>query len=223
MTRDSASARVTLKAINDELKRLGYDVHLDKGDGYFYFWCGEANDWLDKTVNVSTLSSLTIEQWVEAFKRLEKLNHDILRARPKVPKPNLTPSGHVRRADHKYRAIGKSTSSPTLDKIIRTTMPLSAGTRLGPYEILAQIGAGGMGIVYKARDTRVGREVALKILPAEMAIESGTRKRFKREARAASALNYPNIVSVYDVGTEGDTPYIVAVQIADGLAAAHIQ
>jgi len=102
-------------------------------------------------------------------------------------------------------------------------MPLSAGTRLGPYEILAQIGAGGMGIVYKARDTRVGREVALKILPAEMAIESGTRKRFKREARAASALNYPNIVSVYDVGTEGDTPYIVAVQIADGLAAAHIQ
>lgn len=84
MTQDSASSRVTLKAIHDELQRLGHDVRLEKGDGYFYFWSGDANDWLDKTVNVATLSSLTLEQWVEEFKRLKKLNHDILHARPKV-------------------------------------------------------------------------------------------------------------------------------------------
>jgi len=84
MTRDSASARVTLKAINDQLKRLGHDARLDKGDGYFYFWAGEANDWLDKTVNVPTINSLTLKQWVEEFNRLKKLNHKILYARPKA-------------------------------------------------------------------------------------------------------------------------------------------
>lgn len=66
--------RVTLKAINDELERLGHDVLLEKGNGYFYFWFGEANDWIDRTVNVPTLSSLTLEQSVEEFNRLKKLN-----------------------------------------------------------------------------------------------------------------------------------------------------
>lgn len=96
MTRDSASARVTLKAINDELKRLGHDVRLDKGEGYFYFWSGEAHDWLDRTVKVSTLGSLTLEQWVEEFKRLKKLNHEILRARPKVS----TTANRTRKSEH---------------------------------------------------------------------------------------------------------------------------
>jgi Tol biopolymer transport system component/tRNA A-37 threonylcarbamoyl transferase component Bud32 len=126
-------------------------------------------------------------------------------------------------------------------------MPLSAGIRLGPYEILSRIGAGGMGEVYKARDPRLNRDVALKILPAQVATDPVRRRRFEQEARAASALNHPNIVSVYDVGTEGDTSFIVtelvvgdslrsvlqhgtlpmrklldlAVQIADGLAIAH--
>ena len=126
-------------------------------------------------------------------------------------------------------------------------MSLASGTRLGPYEIVALIGAGGMGEVYKARDTRLDRDVALKILPAAVAIDAGRKRRFEQEARAASALNHPNIVSVYDVGTEGDTLFIVtelvdgeslraviqrgplairmmldlAVQMADGLAAAH--
>ena len=78
------SQRVTLKAIHDELQRLGHDVRLEKGDGYFYFCSGEANDWLDKTVKVPTLSTLTLEQWVEEFNRLKELNHEILHARPKL-------------------------------------------------------------------------------------------------------------------------------------------
>ena len=118
-------------------------------------------------------------------------------------------------------------------------MPLSAGTRLGPYEILAPLGAGGMGEVYRARDTRLGREVALKILPAEMANDPSRRQRFELEARAVAALNHPNIVAVYDVGegyivselVDGESSrgkkfalrktLDIAVQLAGGLAAAH--
>ena len=76
--------RLTLKTINDELRRLGHDVHVEKGDGYFYFWKGEANDWLDRTVNVPKVSSLTLEQWVDEFNRLKKLNGEMLAG--KVPK-----------------------------------------------------------------------------------------------------------------------------------------
>jgi eukaryotic-like serine/threonine-protein kinase len=126
-------------------------------------------------------------------------------------------------------------------------MPLTAGSKLGPYEILAQIGAGGMGEVYRARDARLGRDVAVKIMPEEVSGDPHRAIRFEREARAASALNHPNIISVYDVGREGDTAYIVselvdgeslrhaiaegplaarrvieiATQLAEGLAAAH--
>jgi serine/threonine protein kinase len=77
-------------------------------------------------------------------------------------------------------------------------MTLSTGTRLGPYEILAPLGAGGMGEVYRARDTPLGREVAIKVLSAELPPQR--RARFEQEARAASALNHPNIVSIHDIG-----------------------
>src|SRR5665647_2624123 len=77
-------------------------------------------------------------------------------------------------------------------------MPLSAGEKLGPYEIVAPLGAGGMGEVYRARDTRLGRDVALKILPADLANDPSRRARFEQEARAVAALNHPNIVAVYD-------------------------
>jgi hypothetical protein len=70
--------RVTLKAIHDELQRQGHDVHVEKGDGYFYFCGQEANDWLDKTVRVPTLASLTLQQWVAEFNRLKKLNEQFL-------------------------------------------------------------------------------------------------------------------------------------------------
>jgi Tol biopolymer transport system component len=122
-------------------------------------------------------------------------------------------------------------------------MPLDAGTRLGRYEILAPIGAGGMGEVYRARDTRLARDVALKILPAEVSGDSARRQRFEQEARAVAALNHPNIVAIYDVGEANGVYFIVtelvdgeplrsakpglrktidlAVQIAEGLAAAH--
>src|SRR6267143_3436163 len=126
-------------------------------------------------------------------------------------------------------------------------MPLSPGVRLGPYEILEAIGAGGMGEVYRARDTRLGREIALKILPESFARESDRLHRFEQEARAIAALNHPNILAVFDIGQHDGSPFLVSellegetlravldrgalpqrktieygVQIAQGLAAAH--
>src|SRR5258705_8398614 len=88
-------------------------------------------------------------------------------------------------------------------------MPLSAGTRLGPYEILAPIGAGGMGEVYRARDTRLDRTVAIKILPAHLSDRPEARERFEREARAISSLNHSNICHLYDVGSQDGISYLV--------------
>ena len=124
---------------------------------------------------------------------------------------------------------------------------LAPGARLGPYEILKLLGAGGMGEVYRARDGRLGRDVAIKVLPRSFAQDPDRLRRFEREARAAGQLNHPNVIAVYDVGSDGTTPYIVsellegedlrsrldqgglsprraisyAIQIARGLAAAH--
>jgi len=126
-------------------------------------------------------------------------------------------------------------------------MALLPGTHLGPYEIVTLLGVGGMGEVYRARDARLGRIVAIKILPAEFAADSDRLGRFEREARSASALNHPNIVTIYDLGKEGSTHYIameliegktlrellnagslpirkaieIAAQVAEGLAKAH--
>ncbi len=126
-------------------------------------------------------------------------------------------------------------------------MPLDAGSRLGPYEILAPLGAGGMGEVYRARDTRLGRDVAVKVLPPEFAADPDRVTRFAREARATAVLNHPNILTVYDTGTHDGQPYLVeellegeslrqrlgagplspraatdiGIQVARGLAAAH--
>jgi serine/threonine protein kinase len=126
-------------------------------------------------------------------------------------------------------------------------MTLSQGSRLGPYQVEAAIGAGGMGEVYRARDTRLNRDVAVKVLPASFAADDERLRRFAREAQAASALNHPNILSVFDIGTHDGAPYLVsellegeslrarlksarlppskavdfARQVAAGLAAAH--
>ena len=88
-------------------------------------------------------------------------------------------------------------------------MSLTPGTKLGPYEILSLLGAGGMGEVYRARDTRLGREVAIKVLPAERMADEPRRRRFVREARAASALNHPNIVTIHEIDTEDGIDFMV--------------
>src|SRR5512132_2642760 len=89
-------------------------------------------------------------------------------------------------------------------------MPLSAGTRLGSYEVLAALGAGGMGEVYRARDPRLGRDVAIKVLPAGSAGDSERMRRFEQEARATAALSHPNILAVFDIGSQDNSPYIVS-------------
>jgi len=88
-------------------------------------------------------------------------------------------------------------------------MPLSPGTKLGPYEIVAPLGAGGMGEVYRAKDTRLGREVAVKVLPQHLSSNPEIRARFEREAKTVSSLNHPYICTLHDVGREGDTDFLV--------------
>src|SRR5437867_2309733 len=126
-------------------------------------------------------------------------------------------------------------------------MSLTSGTCLGPYEIVALIGGGGMGEVDRARDPRLGRDVAIKVLPASFSDDPDRLRRFEQEARAAGVLNHPNIIAVYDIGSHEGAPYIVsellegetlravlsegrllprqtldyAFQAAQGLAAAH--
>ena len=126
-------------------------------------------------------------------------------------------------------------------------MTISPGAHLGPYTILAPLGAGAMGEVYRARDPRLGRDVAIKVLPPSFAADPDRLRRFQQEARAVAALNHPNIIAIYDVGSDGGRPFLIsellegetlrsrlvagalpprlaldfAVQIARGLAAAH--
>ena len=88
-------------------------------------------------------------------------------------------------------------------------MTLAAGARLGPYEILSPLGAGGMGEVYKARDTRLERMVAVKVLAPHMSASPESRQRFEREAKTISQLSHPHICALYDVGREGETEYLV--------------
>ncbi len=94
-------------------------------------------------------------------------------------------------------------------------MAMVPGTHLGPYKVIALLGAGGMGEVWRARDTRLGRDVAIKILPQHGSISSEDRARFRREAKSISSLNHPNICVLHDIGTEGDTDYLV-MELVEG-------
>src|SRR6202795_4325885 len=88
-------------------------------------------------------------------------------------------------------------------------MALTSGTRLGSYEVVAQIGAGGMGEVYRARDTKLGREVAIKVLPEAFAHDAERLSRFQREAKMLASLNHPNIATIHGLEQSGDTSYLV--------------
>src|SRR5262252_5321616 len=88
-------------------------------------------------------------------------------------------------------------------------MPLEPGTRLGPYEIVSPIGAGGMGEVHRARDTRLDRTVAIKVLTGALSADAESRSRFEQEARAIAALNDPHICTLYDISLHGDIDYLV--------------
>ncbi len=94
-------------------------------------------------------------------------------------------------------------------------MTLSSGARLGPYEILSPLGSGGMGEVYRARDARLGRDVAIKVLPEHLSLHPEVRARFEREAKTVSSLNHPNICTLFDVGREGDKDYLV-MELVEG-------
>src|SRR5215208_1604123 len=94
-------------------------------------------------------------------------------------------------------------------------MPIAAGTRLGPYEVVALLGAGGMGEVYCARDTRLDRDVAIKILPAAVGSDPDRLARFEREARAVAALSHPGILAIHDFGRDGGVTYAVT-ELLDG-------
>src|SRR5262245_51957043 len=89
-------------------------------------------------------------------------------------------------------------------KVDFSPMPLPVGARLGPFEIVAAIGSGGMGEVYRARDTRLHRDVALKVLPDSFSADPERRARFEREAQAIAALSHPNVLAVFDIGTHHD-------------------
>ena len=102
-------------------------------------------------------------------------------------------------------------------------MPLSTGDKLGPYEILSPIGAGGMGEVYKARDTRLDRSVAVKVLPEHIAKREDLRARFEREARAVASLNHPNICTLHDIGEQDGTSFMVMELMEGETLAARIE
>src|SRR5438445_8836450 len=95
-------------------------------------------------------------------------------------------------------------------------MTIAAGSRLGPYEILSPLGAGGMGEVYRARDTRLEREVAIKVLPASFSADPDRLRRFEQEAKAAGRLNHPNVLAIHDVGTHDGAPYVVSELLEAG-------
>src|SRR6266540_1551808 len=142
---------------------------------------------------------------------------------------------------------GHLSNSGSGSDVESSVLALSPGTRLGPYEIVSAVGAGGMGEVYRARDPRLSRDVAIKVLPASFSNDPDRLRRFELEARAAGVLNHPNIIAVYDVGSHEGAPYVVsellegetlrevladgrlpprqaidfALQMAQGLAAAH--
>src|SRR5215467_7730544 len=88
-------------------------------------------------------------------------------------------------------------------------MPLSSGTKFGPYEIQSPLGAGGMGEVYRARDSRLGRDVAIQVLPEHLCNDLNLKSRFEREARAISALSHPHICHLYDIGSQAGIDYLV--------------
>jgi predicted ATPase/serine/threonine protein kinase len=190
---------------------------------------------------------VTPERWQE----VKKVVADALERTPEGRRAYLDqacPEPTLRREVESLIAAHEQTGSTLVEHpAVTSGEALESGAKLGPYEILAPLGAGGMGEVYRARDARLGRSVAIKILPAAFSADTDRLHRFEREARSASALNHPNIVTIYELGQDGSTHYLameliegktlrellvggllpiqkaigIAAQVAEGLAKAH--
>ena len=104
-----------------------------------------------------------------------------------------------------------------------TSGTLTSGTKIGPYEIVSLLGAGGMGEVYRARDSRLRRDVAIKVLPPSFAKDEDRLRRFEQEARMVGALNHPNILAIFDVGSQDGTPYLVSELLEGQSLREHVQ
>ena len=117
---------------------------------------------------------------------------------------------YLLRADVEALLAGDDRASDIADPLVSAPAALSPGTVLGPYRVDAFLGAGGMGEVYRACDTRLKRDVAVKVLPARVSADPGRLARFEREAHAAAALNHPNICAVFDIGMHDGAPFIVS-------------
>jgi eukaryotic-like serine/threonine-protein kinase len=167
---------------------------------------------------------MTPERW----RQIEELYHAALESEPEARAALLAQSDpEVRREVESLLAqnsgegilVGSAIDAlgqPAIEALTQSmTASRDPGAELGPYRIEGQIGAGGMGTVYRAYDTRLHRKVALKILAAERSSDAEAKRRLLREARAASALNHPNIVTIYEIGSDRDLEFI-AMEYVEG-------
>jgi adenylate cyclase len=157
----------------------------------------------------------------ELWQQVRDVLHDALALAPDKRRIFLdracSTDRYLRREVESLLSAGREVCSSFLESPLVTQTALAPGTKLGSYEILSLLGAGGMGEVYRARDPRLGREIALKVLPAELAGDRAGLNRFQREARAVAALNHPNIVTIHSV-EEADGTYFLTMELVQGVA-----
>ncbi len=157
---------------------------------------------------------MTPEQWQEIKRVLAGALERTPEERPAYLDLACTDQGVRREVESLLRTHEPAFGAGNDDRMTENHQTVKSGSNLGPYQILARIGAGGMGVVYRARDTRLERDVAVKIFPPGVQIDDMARRRFRKEALALAKLNHPNIAAVYDVGEQDGTDYLVMEYVA---------